>query len=114
MEDVVGIHAGDVPAARWEIDSEILGSPPNIDLRGPQIHGRPGRRFIYLTWGTVSGSGAFTMFRRAKLSLDAVPDDVMQAATQHGSLIARLGLSDDSGWPVCAAIRPPRIDWSAA
>jgi Family of unknown function (DUF5990) len=27
-------------------------------------------------------------------------------------LVGRLGLTDDKGWPLCAAVRPPRIHWS--
>lgn len=55
----------------------------------------------------------FTMFRRAKLWLDAVPATVMRAACDRGVLVGRLGLSDDKGWPLCAAVRPPRIVGSA-
>jgi len=54
------------------------------------------------------------MFRRAKLWLDAVPDEVTTAAVEGGLLIGRLGLTDDDGWPLCASVRPPRIEWSAA
>lgn len=35
-----------------------------IDIKGPYIQGRPGARFIYLSWGTVDHDGTFTMFRR--------------------------------------------------
>jgi hypothetical protein len=54
------------------------------------------------------------MFRRAKLWLDAVPDEVMTAAIQGELLVGRLGLTDRTGWPLCASVRPPRIEWSAA
>jgi hypothetical protein len=90
----------------------IVRPPPEIDLRGPQIQGSPGKRFIYLSWGVVDSAGGFRMFRRAKLWLDAVPQDVMAAAVERGELAGRLRLTDD-GWPVCASIRPPRITWSA-
>jgi hypothetical protein len=33
------------------------------------VQGRPGARFVYLTWGDVAEDGSFTMFRRAKLML---------------------------------------------
>nr|WP_246199494.1 DUF5990 family protein [Actinomadura syzygii] len=68
---------------------------------------------MYLSWGAVDGTGAFTMFRRAKLVLDAVDSAALHAARGHGRLIARLGLTDADGGPLCAAIRPPLIDWSA-
>ena len=53
------------------------------------------------------------MFRRAKLMLDAVPPDVLRAAERSGSLVARLGLTDAKGGPLCAAVRPPVVTWSA-
>jgi hypothetical protein len=76
-------------------------------------HGSAGKRFIYVTWGVVEPSSSFQMFRRAKIWLDAVRDEVMQAACNHDLLVGRLGLTDDKGWPLCAAVRPPRIHWSA-
>jgi hypothetical protein len=54
----------------------------------------------------------FSMFRRAKVWLDAVPEEVLGKAVDRGVLVGRLGLSDDKGWPLCAAVRPPRIEWS--
>jgi hypothetical protein len=53
------------------------------------------------------------MFRPAKVWPDAVPHGVMQAACDHGVLVGRLGLTDDKGCPLCASVRPPRIEWSA-
>ena len=53
------------------------------------------------------------MFRRAKLVLDAVDPRVLDAAARTGRLTARLGLSDAHGRPLCAAVRPPRVEWSA-
>jgi hypothetical protein len=50
------------------------------------------------------------MFRRAKLCLEAVPPEVMAAAFDIGALVGRLGLTDDKGWPLCASVRPPRIE----
>jgi hypothetical protein len=61
----------------------------------------------------VDQAGSFTMFRRAKLCLDAVPDDVQALAIERRRLVGRLGLTDDKGGPLCAAVRPPRIEWSA-
>jgi hypothetical protein len=103
----------DVDAAVWELECQVAATSPTWDLRGPQIQGSPGRRFIYVTWGVVDDGRAFTMFRRAKLWLDAVPTGVAKAAQAGGLLIGRLGLSDDRGWPLCAAVRPPRIEWTA-
>jgi hypothetical protein len=112
-DDLVGLVPGDVAAARWELECEVVSPPPTVDLRGREIQGRPGARFIYLTWGVIEAGEPFRMFRRAKLQLDAVPDDVMATAIADGRLCGRLGLSDDHGWPLCASVRPPQIAWSA-
>jgi hypothetical protein len=57
--------------------------------------------------------GVFTMFRRAKLMFDAVDPEVLRAAGRSGRLVARLGLRDGRGQPLCAAVRPPGVQWSA-
>lgn len=89
-------------------------SSTGVDLTGPYVQGRPGGRFIYLSWGTLEEAADFKMFRRAKLQLDAVPPAILENAVELGLLVARLGLTDTMGNPLCAAVRPPVIDWSAA
>jgi hypothetical protein len=83
------------------------------DLRGAHIQGRPGGRFVYLSWGTVDDAGVFSMFRRAKLWFDGIGPNVLDAAVKSGLLVARLGLTDAHDHPLCAAVRPPLIEWSA-
>jgi hypothetical protein len=82
------------------------------DLRGPYVQGGPGGRFVYLSWGTVDDAGTFHMFRRAKLWFDGIDPDVLAAAVGGGLLVARLGLTDADGHPLCAAVRPPLVQWS--
>jgi hypothetical protein len=53
------------------------------------------------------------MFRRAKLFFDAIGPDVLAAAVERGLLPAGLGLTDAYGRPLCAAVRPPLVEWSA-
>jgi hypothetical protein len=113
-QELLGLVAGDAPSARWDLDCEVVDTPGGVDVKGPYVQGRPDARFIYLSWGTVGADGAFTMFRRAKLWLDGVAPDVMTAARRSGTLVGRLGLSDECGHPLCASVRPPRISWSAA
>jgi Family of unknown function (DUF5990) len=113
QQDLYGPVAADVSSVVWELRGDVASPPPSLDLRGPQIHGGPGRRFIYVTWGVVDDTDVFTMFRRAKLWLNAVSTAVMASAYTHDLLVGRLGLSDDDGWPLCASVRPPRIEWSA-
>ncbi len=113
QQDLVGCSPGDAESVVWELECDVVTPAPHADVRGAQIQGSSGNRFVYITWGVVDDAGTFTMFRRAKLMLDAVPDEVMAAAIDKGVLVGRLGLSDDHGWPLCAAVRPPRIRWSA-
>jgi hypothetical protein len=112
--ELLELHPGDAPSAVWTLACSAVFTSTGIDVKGAYIQGRPGGRFIYLSWGTVDESGAFTLFRRAKLMLDAVGQDVLDAAVQSGRLVARLGLTDAKGHPLCAQVRPPLIDWFAA
>lgn len=111
--DLVGISAGDASTVTWDLACTVVRPPPDVDVRGPQIQGPPGGRFIYLSWGTNDGPDGFRMFRRAKLWLDAVPPSVWEVACDSGRLVGRLGLTDERGNPLCAAVRPPGIAWSA-
>jgi hypothetical protein len=118
QQDLLGLVPADVPSTTWELECTVVSPPPEVDLRGRQIQGPPGARFIYITWGVVAdprfgADSTFTMFRRAKLRLSEVPVEVMAQACNTGLLVGRLGLSDD-GWPICAAVRPQRIAWSVS
>jgi hypothetical protein len=112
--DLLGLHPGDAAAATWELAATATPGPAGADVRGPYIQGRPGGRFIYLSWGTVDEAGTFTMFRRAKLRLDAVSPQVLRGAQEQGCLVARVILTDPKGNPTCASVGPPFIEWSAA
>jgi hypothetical protein len=113
-DDLLGLTPGDAPMASWTFDATATPAANGIDITGPYIQGRPGARFIYLSWGTVDDDGAFTMFRRAKLWLDAIDPATLDAVHRYGSLLASLNLTDTKGHPLCAAVRPPLIRWSAA
>ena len=109
-------YDGVEPGVEGRSIQEVRAAKPDggADLRGPYIQGPPGGRFIYLNWGTVDDSGEFAMFRRAKLWLEAVPPEVLAAGADLGVLVGRVGLTDPRGNPVCASVRPPLIEWSAA
>jgi hypothetical protein len=103
-DEVLDAVPGDAAGATWTVECQVRGG----DVTGPYVEGRPGARFVYLSW---SRDGA--ILRRAKLMLDAVPPDVLRAAERSGALVARLGLTDEQGGPRCAAVRPPVVTWSA-
>ncbi len=109
-QEVVDLVVGDAAGARWSVDVEVKADG---DVRGPAVHGKRGERFLYLSWGVVDGSGHFGSFRRAKLMLGAVPADVWTAARASGVLTGHLGLTMKNGTPLCAAVRPPVITWTA-
>jgi hypothetical protein len=102
-KDVVQEFPAEGSVATWVLDAQRVGS----DLRGPYVQGRPGARFLYLSWQR-QGSG---MFRRAKLMLDALTPELLDRAERSG-LAARLSLAMPDGSPVCAAVHPPRIQWT--
>ncbi|MFI8183573.1 DUF5990 family protein [Actinacidiphila glaucinigra] len=111
--ELLGPRPGDAAAATWDLDCRVRETPDGLDVTGPYVQGGPGARFVYLSWGEVGGSGDFTMFRRAKLMLDGVAPATLRAAARSGTLLGRLGLTDARGGPLCAAVRPPLVTWSA-
>ena len=99
-------------SAVWEFDVTAREIDGLLDVGGPWVHGRPGARFLYLSWGRVSGDD-FAMFRRAKLLFGDIPTAMLRAAFEGGGvLVAELGLTDDLGGPRCARVRPPDVVWS--
>lgn len=113
-DELLGLSPGDAPSVEWCLECTVVQAATGVDFKGPYIQGRPRERFIYLSWGSVDGDGTFNMFRRAKLWLDAIDPTVIDAALRSGRLVARLGLTDAKGHPLCAAVRPPRVEWTAA
>ncbi len=107
--DVVDLVPGDAPRAEFDLDVDVRDG----DFRGPFVHGRRGERFLYLSWGTVGADGTFTMFRRAKLHLSAVPDELLDEVSRGAGLVGELPLTDECGMPRCASVRPPQITWRA-
>lgn len=105
----------DNATALWELDINIVNGPDgNLDFTGPAVHGRRGDRFLYLTWGNLSGDGEFDMFRRAKLMLNRIDPQLVRSAEHHRqALIGRVRLSDDHGTPRCARVDPPDLQWTA-
>jgi len=113
-DELLGLLPGDAPGATWTLDCTVSPAANGVDVKGPYVQGPPGGRFIYLSWGTVDDARVFKLFRRAKLWLDAIPSDVLRDAVDRGVLVGCVGLTDQKGNPLCAAVRPPTIDWSAA
>ena len=111
--ELLGLVPGDAASATWTLDCSAVRSPGGVDFKGPYVQGPLGRRFIYLSWGTLDDAKSFTLFRRAKLWLDAIPAGVLERALDKGLLVGRLRLTDPKGNPLCAGVRSPVIQWSA-
>src|SRR6267142_628070 len=60
------------------------------------------------------GSNAATDETSFLISFHAILPRVIENAMDMGLLVGRLGLTDPKGNPLCAAVRPPAIEWSAA
>jgi hypothetical protein len=84
-DELLALVPGDAPSANWTVECDAVASPTGIDLRGPYIQGPPGGRFNYLSWGIVDDAERFTLFRRAKLSFDAIPPTVINSGFGPGS-----------------------------
>ena len=111
--DVIERVPGDAPSATWELTIETRRNDGELDFRGPYVQGKRGDRFLYLSWGTLDGDGRFEMFRRAKLMLRGVDNDVVRAASGPGHLlVGTVKLTDGGGCPRCAAVWPPDVTWT--
>jgi len=104
--DVPDPVPGDADVAVFEVTVTLTD---DRDFRGKAVHGRRGGRFLYLSWGDLS-SGQFAMFRRAKLHLSAIPAGELTGGAVEG----RLGLTDGTGGPLCASVRPPAASGKSA
>ncbi|MFG2167767.1 DUF5990 family protein [Micromonospora chersina] len=110
--EVVDRVPADAREAAWQF--EVAGREVDglLDVGGPWVHGRPGVRFLYLSWGSVT-EDRFDMFRRAKLLFGDIPGKLLRAAHEGGGvLVGRLRLTDAEGGPICARVRPPDVRWT--
>ena len=104
---------GDAHDAAWTVDLRVVPTDDGLDLRGAGVHGRRGERFLYLTWGQVTPTGGFEMFRRAKLMAADIDADLLRRGAAPGAsgLTARVQLRDAKGHPRCARVRAPAVEW---
>lgn len=101
--EVIGRVPADAGEAIWDLVLVLQpGRDGALEVRGPWVHGRPGDRFLYLSWGDVGEDGTWNMFRRLKLwPGDAGADALERAAAPGHRLELRLGLTDERGTPLC-------------
>ncbi|WCN84307.1 DUF5990 family protein [Micromonospora sp. LH3U1] len=110
--EVVDQVPADAAEATWCFEVSSREIDGKLDVGGPWVHGRPGARFLYLSWGAVTDEG-FAMFRRAKLMFTDIPTELLRAAHEDsGMLVGRVGLTDATGGPLCARVHPSAIAWT--
>ncbi len=110
------IHAG-TPVAQGDflfsctvsIRGHTRTAPP--DFFGSFVHGKPGGRFLYLSWRprgwhpSVAEPPAPSWVRRMKISLQSIPWSLVdQAATGEVALLARVQGTAPDGGPNCASV----------
>lgn len=100
---VVGRVPGDAGEAVWDLVLVLAqGRDGELEVSGPWVHGRPGDRFLCLSWGELGEDGTWAMFRRLKLwPGDAGAEALEQAAGAGRRLELRLALTDAQGTPLC-------------
>ena len=110
-EDLV---PGDADQARWSFDIDLRETDTGaLDFGGPYVLGPRGERHLGLRWVREDPAEEWVVFRGAKFRLFEMDDAIFEAAAAPGRrLVGRLGLTDEEGWPRCATVRPPHIEWS--
>ncbi len=114
-EEVLGFVPGDEEGAVFEPEFRVAKQPdgrPNF--LGPYAKGTAAERFFYLSWGAKGAGGALGMFRRAKIHLNHLTWEQVEAAAESGEPITvTLSMTDKRGEPRCASIRADVARWEA-
>jgi hypothetical protein len=112
-ESVIETVPGDSRKAEFAPVFKVAELPNGMtNFLGPFAKGTKDQRFFYLCWGELPADGLFRMFRRAKIHLSHLKwADVQHAATAGQPLTAHLSLTDKCGWPLCASVKAPYIEW---
>ena len=105
---------GDAETARWAFQVELRRDDDgDLDFGGPFVLGPRDERHLGLRWLRREGDGSSSVFRAAKLRLFEMDPSLFETALERGRpLVGRLGLTDEQGWPRCATVRPPILEWS--
>jgi hypothetical protein len=94
------------------VDVTVRETSAGRDFGGPFVSGDRDDRHLGLRWFGRSLDGTGELFRGAKLRLiDVEPAFVDEALRTGGTLVGRVVLTDEHGWPRCARVRPPAITW---
>lgn len=119
---VVGLQSGKVGLEPGDPDGDDVvfrvrlgvkaGRDGRPDFTGPLVHGRPGERFLYLSWGVVR-PGHHAMFRRLKLYLGPLvragweQSGIGWDLVQGGSVAVDVSAVLPDGTPACGTAPAP-------
>jgi hypothetical protein len=105
---------GDADRAAWDFEVDLRETDTGeFDFGGPYVLGPRDERHLGLRWLREDDAGEWIIFRAAKFRLFEMDRATFESAARSGKrLVGRLGLTDEQGWPRCATVRPPLIDWS--
>jgi hypothetical protein len=104
-QEVVEPVPGDTGQATFSVPVQIKeGKDGQPDFFGPNVHGKPGDRFIYLVW--FENKGEKERFRRAKIKLNHLTWDQVKSDVK-----ADLTLTNKRGEPISATVPEDLITW---
>ncbi len=113
-DEVIADVAADAAEAKFTVIIDVILSQGEhrFDFRGAAVHGKPGDRFIYLSWGERHGN-VWQMFRRAKLKITAPMNLLVEQAIKSGvPLVAEIDMTDVKGGPICGSLKTNDVRWS--
>jgi Family of unknown function (DUF5990) len=113
-DEVVDLVPGNAPRAVFNFSVDVESNQgKGLDFRGPFVHGKKGKRFLYLSWGELAADGSFSMFRRAKLPLSAIKSEDLVGSLSSASpaVEGSLDLTDEGGSPLCGTAAARRLSW---
>jgi hypothetical protein len=84
----------------------------SVNFLGPFAQGPKDERFIYLNWATATGKVLTGMVGRIKLHLNHIKWAAVEKAAEGNKPIrVRLSLTNATGKPVMASVRPDVAQW---
>jgi hypothetical protein len=102
---IIDAVPGDSTEARFTVDLQARRAEDTVDFSGPLVQGRPGERFLYLTW--ISAAHPQNPLRRVKVPLQQLSWDDLQ----NGQVVAHLRMTGADGSPLAATPKSPALRW---
>lgn len=112
-KDIVQEIPADSDQAVFRFALDVQFNPENDapNFTGPYAQGTATSRFVYLCWGERR-DGVWATVRRAKVPLsDLSAADVRAAIAINQPLRARISMTDTTGQPVAASLKPGQFVW---